>query len=384
MFKKFLIIILLIISCGCSKKNSIQTIIENDSNIVIGINYPITNTSLDKIVSKDINRIYSKFKLENKNYIFLNNKSELNIDYTFNEIDNYISLGLFIYMDNNKQNDQYTLTYFYDKKKNKILKLDDIIDIDLINDITNHDFLDKFTIDNDNLTIYGKKTYDIPLIDLDFKIKLNTNKKTIKVSYKKKNKVIDPNDKFIMLTFDDGPSIYTDELIEYLNKENCNATFFILGNKVKMYADTLKKSISYGNEIGNHSYNHKWLAKLTLNEYNEQIDKTQNLIKEHIGITPSIIRPTYGSLNEMIKKNTSLDIVLWNVDTLDWKYKNVDKIVKRATKNLKEGNIILMHDTHKRTIDAVKKIVPIIKEKGFKCITVSDYKTVSKLREQNG
>ena len=64
--------------------------------------------------------------------------------------------------------------------------------------------------------------------------------------------------------------------------------------------------------------------------------------------------------------------------------KNVDKIVKRATKNLKEGNIILMHDTHKRTIDAVKKIVPIIKEKGFKCITVSDYKTVSKLREQNG
>ena len=81
-------------------------------------------------------------------------------------------------------------------------------------------------------------------------------------------------------------------------------------------------------------------------------------------------------------KNTDLDIVLWNVDTMDWKYKNADTIVKRATQNLKDGNIILMHDTHKRTIEAVKKIVPILKEKGFTCVTISEMKEIKLIREQ--
>lgn len=383
MYKR-IIILLIILFCGCSNKSKkIETIIENNENHLIGINYPITNSSLDNKIKNDIDNIYHNFKNKNRNHIYLNDKSELNIDYKLNEFDNYISIIVYVYIDSYNENNEYTMTYFYDLKKQKILKIKDITnDIDIINDITNYDTLDKFFIEDNYLFIYGKKTYKIELNDLNMKIKLKEEKKIQTTSYVKQNKVIDPNDKFIALTFDDGPSIYTDELIEYLNKNNCNATFFVLGNKVKLYNDVLKKSLRYGNEIGNHSYNHKWLAKLSLEEYKEQINKTQNIIKKYTGYTPAVLRPTYGSVNDIIKKNSDLDIVLWNVDTLDWKYKNSNKITERATKNLKDGNIILMHDTHKTTLEAVKKIVPIIKNKGFKCITISDLKEVNILREK--
>lgn len=182
------------------------------------------------------------------------------------------------------------------------------------------------------------------------------------------------NTKLVAITFDDGPSDYTEELIEYLNFEKCKATFFILGNKVKLYSDVLNKSIRYGNEIGNHSYNHKLLTKLTDDELKEQIFKTQNVIKDTLNYKPKLLRPTYGAINNNIKNISGLDIVLWNVDTMDWKYKNSNTIVNRAVKSLKDKDIILLHDTHKRTIEAIKKIVPIIKERGFKCATVSELK----------
>ena len=112
-----------------------------------------------------------------------------------------------------------------------------------------------------------------------------------------------------------------------------------------------------------------------------QIEKTQNLIYEYTGYIPTLLRPTYGSINSTLKNSTNLKIVLWNVDTLDWKYKSVDKIVSRATKNLKPGNIILMHDIYKRTYEAVKKIVPILKENGYKCVTISELNKINDMRK---
>lgn len=386
MYKKIVTLIILLIVCGCSKKdikNNINTTIEENSNIVIGINYPITNTKLDKYINKEIEKIYNNFKEKYGNFNYLNNKSELNIDYTFTDINNYMSVALFIYIDSSKETTDYVITYFYDKKNQKLLSLKDITDdIDMLEDITDSTNLNKFTIDNDKLTLYGTNIIDIPISDLNLKININKVEKTKNVNIEIPNKVIDPTDKMVALTFDDGPSIYTEELIEYLNKEGCNATFFVLGNKVEMYADVLKKSIKYGNEIGNHSYNHKWLIKLNEESIRDQINKTQDIIKSTTGYTPKLLRPTYGSINNKIRNNTDLDIVLWNVDTLDWKYKSVKKIVSRATRNLKDGNIILMHDIHKRTIEAVKKIVPIIKEKGYTCVTISELNEVNLIREE--
>lgn len=373
--KKLIIIIILLLITGCStKKEYIDTIIIEKDDLLISINYPITNTELDFNIKNDIKNIYEKYK---------NINGELNIDYLYNKVNNMISITLFIYVNNNNIIKNYVKTYFYN---NKISSIDELVDIDtlnktLINKIKNTELnlnliynKYEFGFDNENLYLYFNKENDykeliIPLKEL--KIDFNSEKEVI-------NEIILPNfnidydNKVIALTFDDGPSKYTEELIEYLHENDCKATFFVLGNKVKDYSEVLKKSISYGNEIGNHSYNHKWLIKLKKEEMIEQIEKTNNLIYEYTGYIPTSIRPTYGSVNSTLKNITDLNITLWNVDTLDWKYKSPIKIANRATKNLKDGNIILMHDIYKRTLDAVKKIVPILKENDFKCVTISE------------
>jgi len=378
MFKKITIFIILLFICGCSikKSNNVTTIIEENETNVIGINYPTTNTKLDTYIKNDINKIINEFKNTNN--------GELNIDYIFNDINNYLSIALFIYINDNNNINEYIITYAFDKNSNKLLDISDITDdIDIIEEVNNSNDLN-FTFDNNNLTIYkDNDSTNIPISDLNLKIDLKNKNKLKKTSIEIPNRVIDINEKLVAITFDDGPSIYTNELIEYLNSEGCPATFFVLGNKVEIYSDILKKSINYGNEIGNHSYNHKWLIKLDENEIEEQITKTQNIIKEYTGYTPKLLRPTYGSVNNIIKDKINLDVVLWNVDTMDWKYKSVDKIVARATKNLKDGNIILMHDTHKRTVEAIKKIVPIIKKQGFTCVTVSEMKEANLIRERS-
>lgn len=380
--KKIFIIFVLLLITGCSNKlEYIDTIVIENDDLLVNINYPVTGTELDLNIKKDVKNIYNKYK-------YLN--GELNIDYLYYKVDNFISVALFIYVNGDNINKNYVKTYFYNNKINNIESFVDINKLNriLINKIKNTSLnIDiannyEFSFDDTNLYVYfnydnNYETIDIPLANLN--IFFEKEKKVI-------NEIILPNndinysDKVIALTFDDGPSKYTDDLIEYLHQNDCKATFFILGNKVSNYQDTLNKSISYGNEIGNHSYNHKWLIKLKKEEMINQIEKTQNLIYEYTGYIPTLIRPTYGSVNSTLKNSTNLKIVLWNVDTLDWKYKSVDKIVARATKNLKSGNIILMHDIYKRTYDAVKKIVPILKENGYKCVTISELKEINDMR----
>lgn len=380
--KKIFIIFVLLLITGCSNKlEYIDTIVIENDDLLVNINYPVTGTELDLNIKKDVKNIYNKYK-------YLN--GELNIDYLYYKVDNFISVALFIYVNGDNINKNYVKTYFYNNKINNIESFVDINKLNriLINKIKNTSLnIDiannyEFSFDDTNLYVYfnydnNYETIDIPLANLN--IFFEKEKKVI-------NEIILPNndinysEKVIALTFDDGPSKYTDDLIEYLHQNDCKATFFILGNKVSNYQDTLNKSISYGNEIGNHSYNHKWLIKLKKEEMINQIEKTQNLIYEYTGYIPTLIRPTYGSVNSTLKNSTNLKIVLWNVDTLDWKYKSVDKIVARATKNLKSGNIILMHDIYKRTYDAVKKIVPILKENGYKCVTISELNEINDMR----
>ena len=375
--KKIVIILALILLTGCTKKEiNVKTIINQDLNSNICINYPITNISkLDEKLEKTVSAIHNDFK--NNNYSTINNKSELNIDYSFYEINDYTMITLTSYMNDTINTKNFIQTFLYDNKKNKFLDINNVID----NSNSKYFSFDEqyfYLYDNIDNKIETKK-YRIDELDLKIDI-VNKENKKIEEKIETKAKVLDPNGKFIALTFDDGPSIYTERIIELLKEYDVNATFFILGNKVEPYKDVLKKSLLYGNEIGNHSYNHKWLIKLDDDEIIEQINKTQEIIKNNLGYTPTLFRPTYGSLNESVKKDTNLKIILWNVDTLDWKYKNVNTIVSRATKNLKDGNIILMHETYKRSYEALKKIIPIIKEKGFTFVTISELEEIKQLR----
>ena len=383
MLKKVFLIILLLSICGCSNKiiSNVGTIIEEDTNYIIGINYPITNTKIDKIIKKEISSVYQNFK---KNHP--TDKIELNIDYEFHHINEYLCIVLYIYESDKEQTD--IKTFIFDSKKNKLLSIQDITDD---TDIIEYTLQEKkleikqypFIFDQNQLKIYvNAEIITIPLNDLELKINIKNESDIKKVNIDIQPKIINPDSKMIALTFDDGPSKYTEEILNILKKNDCNATFFVLGNKVSIYSDLLIESINNGNEIGNHSYNHKWMIKLNEKDLENQISKTQDIIKEYTGYTPKLIRPTYGSLNDRIKKISSLDIVLWNVDTLDWKYKNPNKIVENATKKLKDGNIILMHDTHKQTLEALPKILEIIQKNGYTCVTISELKEANFLRKK--
>lgn len=427
MYKKItLFIVSMLLVIGCVKKETldenIDTLIEEDKNILVGINYPVTGISaLDKLIKNDIEKIYNDFKEEYESFNSLTEKSELNIDYTYDIIsDNYINICVNIFIDSSKLTHPYNYmkTYVYDIKNKNLMSIEDLIienelkqfvskvSTELIKNYSNCILLDEmkktvtieyefplFTFDNESITIYFNPTeitasycgiisINLPIEDFELKIKLKEIKENIvSKEIEIPTKVLDPNQKVIVLTFDDGPSKYTEKIIDYLHEQDVVATFFILGNKVEIYKDTLTKAIEYGNELGNHSYNHKWLTKLEVEEFLLQIEKTQSIIYETLKYKPIVFRPTYGSINSKIRNNVNLDIILWNIDTMDWKYKSVNKIVSRATKNVKDGDIILMHDTYERTYKAVMKIVPILKKQGYQFVTVSELKEINLLRQ---
>lgn len=422
MLKKIIVLIISIIFLtSCSNKQEIKkdvnTIIEKNNNILIGINYPITNIKkLDLKIKKDIELEYNNFKEKYSSFDNLSTKSELNIDYIIDTInDKYVSITIYIFINNSKFNAPINkvYTYNFDIKKNKIINIDDLFDdkelnkliklsknklieeysdcikLDKINDLKNK--INLFTFNEDGIDLYfnpNEIAYNYcEVININIPMKKfenKTNKKEITKKYYPVNKIIDPNKKVIALTFDDGPSKYTNEILDILNKEDAVATFFIIGNKVEIFKQTLNKMIKNGNEIGNHSYNHKWLTRVSDEEFENQINKTQNIIYNTTGFKPTIFRPTYGSINDKIRNKIDLDIIMWNVDTMDWKYKNVNIIVKRATANTKDGDIILMHDIKKRTVDSLKIIIPKLKEKGYQFVTVSELKEIKKLRNNNG
>lgn len=419
-----LMILYFIIGCSTKKTNeeNINTIIEEEKNILVGINYPITGIQkLDKIIEKDIEKIYTDFKNEYGEFDHLKEQSELNMDYTYEQISQrYINITIHIFVNSSTlaNPNNYMKSYVYDRKQGKLLTIHDLIsdeDFSKFVNMVKTKLLQKykdcilldslkatvteqydyplFTIDYDTLTIYFNPAevaasycdildIDIPLEQFEIKIPIIEESDTdTTVRLLSPTKVIDPERKVVALTFDDGPSKYTKEILEILKENNAYATFFVIGNKVEIYKETIQKMVSYGNEIGNHSYNHKWLTKLTENDLQEQITKTQDIIYSVTGYTPTIIRPTYGSISEKLRKQLPLDVIMWTVDTSDWKYKSVDRIVKEATTKIKDLDIILMHDTHVRTVDALKKIIPELQQQGFEFVTVSELKEIKKLRE---
>lgn len=385
----FFIIISLFIT-GCQKQMSIETIIYDDSNHLTTITYPITNIKkLDKAINAYID--------ENKKDI--EKVDELNIDYTFNIISNrYINISLESFKRLNDKNSFDIKTYIFDLTKNKFLTIDNLVSknsIDTIDKIINKKTklktnYDNVTFDEDNLYFYfngidGIKTVSVPTSDTEFLIDLNFQKE-IQHEYNtnQKKQIIDPSKPVVALTFDDGPSKYTNDILDILAENDINATFFVIGNKVKYYSNTLNKSIANGNEIGNHTYNHKSLSNLKLDDILSQINKTQDIIYEISGYTPLYLRPSYGNTSHLLKEKTPLEIVLWTVDPEDWKYKNSKMIAKRVLDKTKDGSIILLHDTKKRTRDALKIIIPELKSKGYQFVTISELKEVQEIRRRTG
>lgn len=190
--------------------------------------------------------------------------------------------------------------------------------------------------------------------------------------------------KYVAFTFDDGPGKYTDKLLNALDKYNSKATFFVLGASIKNYKDQLKHEYNSGMEIGSHTYNHKNLKTISKSEVEKEITKTNNLIQDIIGTTPTLLRPPYGNYNKTVSKLAGVPMIYWTDDTLDWKYKDKKYVAKTILKGAKDGDIILLHDIHSTSVDGFIKALPKLKKKGYELVTVSELYKIKGKKLKNG
>ncbi len=181
-------------------------------------------------------------------------------------------------------------------------------------------------------------------------------------------------DKVIALTFDDGPSKYTESIVNLLNEYNSKATFFMVGNKINQYEDLIYEMINDGHEIGNHTYDHKWLTRLSKEEMLLQINKSSDLFLEKYNYQLNYLRPTYGSLNNILKENSPLEIVMWTVDSSDWKIKDSEILYTNIINEVENYDIVLFHDTYESTYNALLKIIPKLIDEGYQLVTISELK----------
>ena len=170
------------------------------------------------------------------------------------------------------------------------------------------------------------------------------------------------DERTVYLTFDDGPSKYTKKLLNLFDQYHIQSTFFVVGENVKRYPKIIDQMIERGHVIGNHSYTHINFKTHSIHEINDEIQKSEDLLKKH-NYMPYLLRPPYGAINP--KLQTNYTIILWNNDSLDWKLKEKKAIIKQVTSNLKENQIILFHDLYPTTIEAMEELIPLLLSKGY-------------------
>jgi peptidoglycan/xylan/chitin deacetylase (PgdA/CDA1 family) len=182
---------------------------------------------------------------------------------------------------------------------------------------------------------------------------------------------------YIAMTFDDGPSAtLTPKLLDLLAAHHIKATFFVIGENVAEHPDIVARAAREGHEIANHSWSHPNLAKMSDEGVRRQLWQTDEAIKSATGTRPTLLRPPYGSITEREKRwihdEFGYQIVLWDVDPYDWKRPGPAVVRNRILQETRPGSIVLSHDIHPGTIEAMPSTFDALQAKGFKFVTVSE------------
>ena len=265
-------------------------------------------------------------------------------------------------------------------------------EIDL-NEIINKEALSNFIITNNGNSLawplgqasllpssYGELTITVPISSVSKYLQNPTARKFANIpkpAEKPKPAPVAPTptvaNKTIALTFDDGPGPYTEKLLDILDKYDAKATFFLIGSKVSARANTLRRMQSRGHQLGNHSWSHPELPKLSVDQIAGEIDRTNEAIRQATGVKPSILRPPYGAVNGVVLEQLRLrnmSSILWSVDTRDWADRNSQIVCSRAVAGARPGAVILMHDIHQTSVNAVPCILSSLKQQGYSFVTI--------------
>ncbi len=329
----------------------------------IDIDYPVFKNNKDAIIKRYLKDV--------------NTKNITNIKYEIGKSNDYTTILFKFYNKDNLENVE-TLIF----NKNKRISLQELFDIDKLKSTIEsyENNKEKLTDANINILFNDKST--------TFYIKENENIKNLEIvnnelteaakislnldeSYHKEH-TIQKEAKLVAFTFDDGPSKYTLDIANILEEYNASATFFEVGYNIKAHPEITKELSERGFEIANHTTDHSKLTKLTEAKYLSKINDNNAIFKELTGKDMPYLRPPYGSYNDKIKAKAGVPIVTWSLDTRDWESRNKDKVIEMVINNIKEGDIILFHDLYESTRDAVKELMPLLKEQGYQAVSVGE------------
>ena len=403
-------------------------VIRQTSREKVSIEYPITkNNKINKTIAQVITRDDRDFRYIATNVLSFNQPMTETISYQITH-NNSAALSIIV----NIKQDMHgahpvSLTHFwtFDKKSGEVINLNDLTEqsekateeivaaarnninetikqrqqpeLDLSETIT-QETLSNFVITDGGNSLawpigqasllpsaYGEMTIKVPIAAVAKYLQNPTARKLVNIPKPPEPKpapkpapaVPAPapttGNKVIALTFDDGPGPYTAHLLDVLDQYGAKATFFLIGSKVSSQANVVRSIHARGHQLGNHSWSHPELPKLPVDQIAGEIDRTNDAIKQATGVTPAILRPPYGAVNGVVLEQLRLrgmSSILWSVDTRDWADRNSDIVCSRAVAGARPGAIILMHDIHQTSVNAVPCILSALKQQGYSFVTV--------------
>ena len=184
-----------------------------------------------------------------------------------------------------------------------------------------------------------------------------------------------PSSMKIALTFDDGPAAYTTEILDLLVQHGGRVTFFVTGSRVEANADIIRRAFDMGNEIANHSWSHARFTRISDDQIRDEIQRTSDALRAVTGVSPPFYRPPYGSTDDRVVRVSAemgYSIIKWTLDTLDWRHRNPYFTYRAIIDRVEPGSIILLHDIHATTAEAMRYVIPDLIARGYELVTVSE------------
>ena len=393
----------------------------NNKREKVSIEYPITeNKKINRTVAETVNKIDNDFRSTVLLATVFDRPMTETISYQITH-NNSASLSIIV----NIKQDMHgahpvSLTHFwtFDKKSGEIISLEDFTErsneaieaiinyakdniaqtikkrdkpeLDL-NGIITKETLSNFVItDNGNSlawplgqasllpSSYGEMTITVPISSVSKYLQNPTARKLANIPKPPEPKpepapAPTTGNKVIALTFDDGPGPYTAHLLDILDQYGAKATFFLIGSKVSGQASVVRSIQARGHQLGHHSWSHPELPKLSVDQIAGEIDRTNEAIRQATGVKPNILRPPYGAVNGVFLEQLrarGMSSILWSVDTRDWADRNSQIVCSRAVAGARPGAVILMHDIHQTSVNAVPCILSSLKQQGYSFVTI--------------
>lgn len=333
------------------------------------------NSYVDEIASKILDKDYTKDNDKIKEKEVLVQKID-----TYNVNEDIISVKVTskIKLENESEYKTEVKTFNYTKSQKQEISLDEIFKAGY-KDVIGQRYTDNYLLKSTQISFYNGSQENIctykELKDyMASKILTADNFLISKEEYDSlASKIVDKNKKMVAITFDDGPhATNTQKILDILKNYNARATFFMVGQNVNLYPDVVKAVSDSGNEIGIHTWNHANLTTLSKEKILEQVNTTSDAIYNITGKRPKLVRPPYGSINSTVKSTIDMPLILWNIDSLDWKSRDEKQIVPLVLNDVQDRDIILLHDIHSTTIPAAEKIIKSLTEQGYQLVTVSE------------